>query len=551
MAYHIDMIFCINGLFLLYFLKSIRMIELLIFIWFKEVISKMINPTSFSPDLSYSLTKYKPMKYSSIKQCINAETILYGNGSAPAIFSEILKRIGFQELMYDNILNSLEDKSIKLTNSEKAAIYLFTATKLFSDGFNNQVRTGKIGHFNCYMDLLISGMKKLKKPDNGAKIVPTFKKGQKLILDSYTSTSRDFNTALQNAKAKNITSSGITGAIIVINNIAENSRDIQALSSYYNEYESLYPPMTKFWTLSDPYIMYCAYDAFELTDCKYSQITYDMRKVVFINVSEIDEKPEYIEIENPYQTPPPTNSPYPTKTKAPTRTRYQTHSPEYPNPTKRPPPSKNDENECKSSSKSSCDDDESSSKILGDFRIEEAFIGASSIVDFDIGNTITHRARMSLGKIIPPPSFLHPAIWVGSINSTNESLGGVFVYGKYHPKKNFKIYLSKDGAKSYTLTLKEFKEKYNAFNLIKVVPQKNINLIDFMEEVKLSGKWNAKDYQWATNNCQHFVSKCLNILHAVRYLPNENDWMYLPSIILKILKLNEKSSFINNDRNLE
>ena len=70
-----------------------------------------------------------------------------------------------------------------------------------------------------------------------------------------------------------------------------------------------------------------------------------------------------------------------------------------------------------------------------------------------------------------------------------------------------------------------------------------MKMFDFIEKVKSSGKWGADDYNWPTNNCQHFTAKLIGILKATRDSPNNEDWANLPKPVLNSLKLNEQ--FIN------
>ena len=89
------------------------------------------------------------------------------------------------------------------------------------------------------------------------------------------------------------------------------------------------------------------------------------------------------------------------------------------------------------------------------------------------------------------------------------------------------------------LHLKEFKQRYPAIDPMKLNPNRKMKLFDFIEEVQNSGNWRASDYNWPTNNCQHFTSKLINILKATRNDPNNNDWIDLPKPVLNSLKHNE------------
>lgn len=90
------------------------------------------------------------------------------------------------------------------------------------------------------------------------------------------------------------------------------------------------------------------------------------------------------------------------------------------------------------------------------------------------------------------------------------------------------------------MTFKEFKEKFNAATPMKLKVQKNIKLLDFINQMEANGNWGFKDYNWPTNNCQHFTAKMINVLGATRASPNENDWMDLPKIVFDSLKSNEQ-----------
>lgn len=199
-----------------------------------------------------------------------------------------------------------------------------------------------------------------------------------------------------------------------------------------------------------------------------------------------------------------------------------------------------------SSHKNDDDDSKSSSKTLGNIEIKSVYLGASPNIyyNFNIFASLMRKARKALGRIVPSPDFVHSAIWVGKDEEvTDDSLGAIFVYGKYWNKHNSQIYLSQDGAKSYVMTLREFKEMYPSIAPMKLDVHKKINLFDFIEKVKLSGKWNAREYNWPTNNCQHFTAKLINILKATRSTPDINDWIELPKPILNSLQLNEE--FLN------
>lgn len=190
-------------------------------------------PSSFIGDLNYVLTKYKPKRYTSLAKCIEVE-VIQQNSSALDEYYNKTKEDTFKQRLKNDFKHYLADENIKLTSDEKAAIYLYAEGSIFCGQFINQLRKGHIGHYNCFMDFLLSGMKKLKLPKQTelyrgtgpyeANIMFNFRKGQKICLDSYTSTTNDTIIATKfAAKSEYIDQSGPldkTGGIIVINKIS-------------------------------------------------------------------------------------------------------------------------------------------------------------------------------------------------------------------------------------------------------------------------------------------------------------------------------------------
>lgn len=185
------------------------------------------------------------------------------------------------------------------------------------------------------------------------------------------------------------------------------------------------------------------------------------------------------------------------------------------------------------------DDPESCPASLGNFPIKVAYVGGTTLVKFSPAYYVMRKSRQVAGHIVPPPNFLHTAIWVGSSDATNESLGAIFVYGEYYSNGKNPTYLSCDGARSFVMPLYRFKEEFDAFDILKLVPQRNISLLSFINEIGESGYWTADDYKWTTHNCQHFSANCLNILKAKRFKSNKHDWTNLPSNIMKVIYRNE------------
>ena len=85
------------------------------------------------------------------------------------------------------------------------------------------------------------------------------------------------------------------------------------------------------------------------------------------------------------------------------------------------------------------------------------------------------------------------------------------------------------------MTLGEFKESFQSFPIKKMRPGRNLTLTRLLSEVKDSGDWGVYDYNWLTNNCQHFTAAVLNVLEAKRMQRSDNDWADIPPPIMNTL----------------
>lgn len=173
----------------------------------------------------------------------------------------------------------------------------------------------------------------------------------------------------------------------------------------------------------------------------------------------------------------------------------------------------------KSSSNKDDDDDQSSAKTLGNIDIKTVYLGTSPNIFLNLNFMVSffRKIRKTFRHVIPPPDLIHSAIWVSKDCTVNdESLGALFVYGRYFNNKNSPAYLDNDGVKAYVVTLKQFKEKYPAIEQMKLILHKNLKLFDLIDEIKESGNWGVNNYNWPTNNCQHFTAKLIDILEATR-----------------------------------
>lgn len=194
-----------------------------------------------------------------------------------------------------------------------------------------------------------------------------------------------------------------------------------------------------------------------------------------------------------------------------------------------------------SSHKNNDDISEISAKTYHNFKIQSVYLGTSPNIyaNLNIFADFMKRIRKTFGHIVPSPEFIHSAIWVGPKNATDDTYGAIFVYGKYYNIYKLDSYLKEDGAKAYVMKLKDFKVRYPLIDPIKLTSKRNIKLYDFIYEVENSGKLRASDYNWPTNNCQHFTAKLINILHAIRATPDKDDWINIPKVVLNSLQSNE------------
>lgn len=197
-----------------------------------------------------------------------------------------------------------------------------------------------------------------------------------------------------------------------------------------------------------------------------------------------------------------------------------------------------------SSSSGKDNDSGESAHILGNINIESAYLGTSPNIVFNLKflASFMQKLRNTFGRVVPSPEIVHSGIWVGPKDAKDNSVGAVFVYGRYFNKNQNKAFLWGDGAKGYVMTLGDFKKKFSAAKAMKLNIHKNFKLLNFIKEIKESGNWKVKDYNWPTNNCQHFTVKLIDILQATRDTPSSNDWADLPKVVLNALKTNEEKN---------
>lgn len=468
----------------------------------------------------FKLSQFKHYQYDNVSHCLLVE---YKPGDKA--FADELEtlRNRFNNKPKEDISSLLVDPKNDLTDEEKFAIFIYSVGSTIYRDLTIQLATGYTGKFDCYVDYLDKAFQKMKplqskislyrgtSEDNLNQVntkLEFFKKGTYVSASSFTSSSSEFHTGLSFA----FWSTGDSNILFNITS-CRNPRNITRLSGKPNENEYLIPPCSRFKVIKDQYKLWCNYKTEETVVCKSTPETaLNYHEYTFIDLEEVDDDyGPFSYVERPEQTPIPTKSTAPTK------------------------------NEGGGSSSNNDNDinERFSSQLLGNIQIGSVYLGASKIIWLDFGYKLMNVARKALGKLIPPPDFLHSAIWVGTQNPTDESLGAIFVYGRYNPNGNDQTFLLEDGARSYVMTLKEFKEKYNSFGVKKLNPQKRLYLFDFIEAIKSSGNWRSKYYNWPTNNCQHFSAKCISLLKATRDTINDNDWENLPSTILNTLKLNE------------
>ena len=185
-----------------------------------------------------------------------------------------------------------------------------------------------------------------------------------------------------------------------------------------------------------------------------------------------------------------------------------------------------------------CNDQYSCADDLGDFVVTRVYLGGNPCLDFEPGYQMMRVARQLFGQRVPAPNFQHTAIWFGERDDGDDSIGAILVYGEYYNYNQDPTYLSCDGARSFVMTLGEFKQMFRSFPVKKMRPGRNLTLTQLLSEVKNSGDWSVDDYNWITNNCQHFTAAVLNVLEAKRNHAQESDWAEIPPPIMNtILRL--------------
>lgn len=484
------------------------------------------NIAVYDKSKMYTLHIYDHRNYKNLYSCLLTEY----KPSDDKLLEE-LKRVEdeyyYTKKMDEKDLSDiLLNKSDPLTFDEKFAIYLNTREsdpRIYYE-MRDSLPSGLIGRFNCFFDYYMKGFQKIKPISKnmtlyrGASIPEinvfsnweNFKKGTYVSTNSLTPTSASLPTAIDIAHSK-----GKTPYVIFKISACRNPRDIRLLSSM-NEEEYIYPPSTRFRITSDPYSIWCTYSG---KDCGYEKKD-DYFEHIFLDLDEIDD--EY----GPYvvtQRPTPSQSPYPTST---------------PNPTFTPSPTPSYKK--KGSSSGGNETPQTSSLILGNIPLNVVYIGGSSIFDLPINFRIIRKMRNLLRHFIPLPVCVHTAIWSSTDDSDDETIGAVFVYGKYHSIENDSSFISEDGARTYIMSLGEFKQYFDGFTVKKLIPKRKITLFSFINELKSSGNWKANQYNWPNNNCQHFTNTCLKILKASSNISDTSYWLNLPPFIIKTIKENEK-----------
>lgn len=416
--------------------------------------------TAYDKDKMFVLKQYPHKKYDNVSHCLLTE---YEPNDKTFYYQIEGSRMDYDKKPKTDISDLLVDKNNDLTDEEKFAIFLYTCqTPNIYDPMAEYFPKGETGKFDCYFDYLNRAFKKLKplsspktiyrgsnkvKLSNAHTSIDKFKKGYYASTTSFTSTSTEFKSALSFAHYYN-------DPVMFKINACLNPRNISLLSKSQNENELLYPPSSKF-LISNVYTMYCIYKPYEgKKECSDTKLNKDYEEFKFVDLNEINENyGPFPVIERP------TPSPTPKKKK----------------------------NGCSSSDENDDSNSKTSSLILGDFKINSVYVGATSIYDFQTGFDLIKKARKKFGGLIPSPKLLHTAIWVGNLDSNDETLGAVFVYGKYKSNKNDSTFLSNDGARSYVLSLRDFKNNYELFNVKKLIPQKEMSLFSFIDEIKK--KW--------------------------------------------------------------
>ena len=101
---------------------------------------------------------------------------------------------------------------------------------------------------------------------------------------------------------------------------------------------------------------------------------------------------------------------------------------------------------------------------------------------------------------------------------------------------------------SYILNRNFFSQIINDFNIVKCDVKNKITLEELNKEF-LGEKWEAKNYNLSSHNCQDFAAEVVKILKAVRMNEKDkiriNEKKALPNCLINALTNNEESFTIN------
>lgn len=198
-------------------------------------------------------------------------------------------------------------------------------------------------------------------------------------------------------------------------------------------------------------------------------------------------------------------------------------------------------------------DDFSEKNKLLNSKIIEINIGiepiGSKIGHFFTNNIIAKQQKLWLPSHLGGSTFCHHLSCLLTLSNSESILleFGAY-YGKEPSYKNNIYYWNIDGLRFCKMTYSEYQDKINngikGARILKnseLTFENKMTVKELIRKCCKEGKWRANDYNLASNNCQDFIAKVIEILNVKRIKSFTHNYALaiIPPCILKSLEKNE------------
>ena len=188
--------------------------------------------------------------------------------------------------------------------------------------------------------------------------------------------------------------------------------------------------------------------------------------------------------------------------------------------------------------------------VLLDSIIENIAIGIEPIF-FGKGHIISENffPKMFLPAYLGGSTYAHHlSCFLGFKNILSVKLEYGGYYGQTNEYRNPTYYWNEDGLRFTGMAWEEYKDivemakQGNSGGIIcRLVIKNKIKLRDLLIKCCQQGNWRAHDYNLASNNCQSFIAKVIEILNVVRdnysRKLHNGSLLYCPPIIINALEI--------------